>query len=95
MTDLRLGALPWNQYTTWDDLLASGQRADRLDFDTLWTWDHLYPIFGSSDGPILEGWLTLAAWAASTENVRLGLMVGANTFRNPALVAKMARKSVV
>lgn len=90
MTDLRLGALLWNQYTTWDDLLAAGQRADRLGFDTLWTWDHLYPIVGSSDGPILEGWLTLAAWAASTENVRLGLMVGANPFRNPALVAKMA-----
>ena len=90
MTDLRLGALCWNQYTTWDDLLAAGRRADRLGFDDLWTWDHLYPIVGSSNGPILEGWLTLAAWAASTERVRLGLMVGANPFRNPALVAKMA-----
>lgn len=90
MTDLRLGALLWNQYTTWDDLLVAGQRADRLGYDTLWTWDHLYPIVGSSDGPILEGWLTLAAWAASTERIRLGLMVGANPFRNPALVAKMA-----
>ena len=57
---------------------------------TLWTWDHLYPIVGSDDGPIFEGWLTLAAWAQATERVRIGLMVGANTFREPALTAKMA-----
>jgi alkanesulfonate monooxygenase SsuD/methylene tetrahydromethanopterin reductase-like flavin-dependent oxidoreductase (luciferase family) len=90
VTDVRLGALCWNQYTTWPDLLAAGQRADRLGFDSLWTWDHLYPIVGSDDGPIFEGWLTLAAWAQATEHVRIGLMVGANTIREPALTAKMA-----
>ena len=89
-TSIRLGALCWNQYTTWPALLEAGQRADRLGFDTLWTWDHLYPIIGSPDGPIFEGWLTLAAWAQATERVRIGLMVGANTFREPALTAKMA-----
>jgi alkanesulfonate monooxygenase SsuD/methylene tetrahydromethanopterin reductase-like flavin-dependent oxidoreductase (luciferase family) len=90
VSDVRLGALCWNQYTTWPALLEAGRRADRLGFDTLWTWDHLYPIVGSSDGPILEGWLTLAAWAQATERIRIGLMVGANTFREPALTAKMA-----
>jgi alkanesulfonate monooxygenase SsuD/methylene tetrahydromethanopterin reductase-like flavin-dependent oxidoreductase (luciferase family) len=90
VTDVRLGALCWNQYTTWPDLLAAGQRADRLGYDSLWTWDHLYPIVGSDDGPIFEGWLTLAAWAQATEHVRIGLMVGANTIREPALTAKMA-----
>ena len=44
MSDVKLGALCWNQYTDWPSLLAAGQRADRLGFDTLWTWDHLYPI---------------------------------------------------
>jgi alkanesulfonate monooxygenase SsuD/methylene tetrahydromethanopterin reductase-like flavin-dependent oxidoreductase (luciferase family) len=87
---IKLGALSWNQYTAWDDLREAGIRADRLGYDSIWTWDHLYPIVGSPDGPILEGWLTLAAWAEATENARIGLMVGANTFRNPALVAKMA-----
>ena len=87
---LRLGAHPWNQYTDWPSLRAAGVRADQLGYDSLWTWDHLYPIVGSDDGPILEGWLTLAAWAKATSRVTLGLMVGANTFRNPALVAKMA-----
>lgn len=87
---VKLGALAWNQYTTWPDLREAGVRADRLGFDSLWTWDHLYPIVGSHEGPIFEGWLTLTAWAETTERATLGLMVGANTFRNPALVAKMA-----
>ncbi|HET7030501.1 MAG TPA: LLM class flavin-dependent oxidoreductase [Candidatus Limnocylindrales bacterium] len=90
MPDLRLGALCWNQYTAWPELLGAGRRAERLGYHSLWTWDHLYPIVGSSDGPIHEGWLTLAAWAQATERIRIGLMVGANTFRQPALTAKMA-----
>lgn len=90
MTEVKIGALCWNQYTDWPSLLRAGIRADELGFDTLWTWDHLYPIVGSPDGPILEGWMTLAAWAQATERVRIGLMVGANTFREPTLTAKMA-----
>ena len=87
---VKIGALAWNQYTPWSDLREAGIRADRLGFDSIWTWDHLYPIVGSHEGPILEGWLTLAAWAERTEHAQIGLMVGANTFRNPAFVAKMA-----
>ena len=90
MSDVKLGALCWNQYTDWPSLLAAGQRADRLGYDTLWTWDHLYPIQGSSSGPMFEAWLTLAAWAQATERIRIGLMVGANPFREPSLTAKMA-----
>ena len=89
-SNVRIGALCWNQYTDWPSLLEAGRRADRLGYDTLWTWDHLYPIVGDARGPILEGWLTLAGWAMATERIRIGLNVGANTFRNPALVAKMA-----
>lgn len=87
---VKLGLLAWNQYTDWPALREAGVRADRLGFDSLWTWDHLYPIVGSHEGPMFEGWLTLAAWAEATSNVSLGLMVGANTFRNPALVVKLA-----
>lgn len=87
---IRFGALCWNQYTDWPALLEAGVRADRLGYDTLWTWDHLYPIVGDPHGPNYEGWLTLTAWAARTEHVRIGLMVGANPYREPSLVAKMA-----
>ncbi len=90
MGKIKLGALCWNQHTEWAALLAAGIRADRLGYDTLWCWDHLYPIVGEPRGPIFEGWLTNAAWAQPTGRVRIGLMVGANTFRNPAHVAKMA-----
>ena len=91
-TPLRLGALCWNQHTDWPSLLAAGRRADRLGYDTLWTWDHLYPIVGSSHGPILEPWLVITAWAQATERVRIGLMVGANTFREPDLMAREGRR---
>ena len=90
MTNVRLGALCWNQYTDWPNLLEAGRRADRLGYDSLWTWDHVYPIVGSHEGPMFEGWLTITAWALATERVRIGLMVVANTFQNPALTAKMA-----
>lgn len=84
----RLGVLIWNQYTDWPSFRDIGAKADRLGYDNLWTWDHLYPIVGSPEGPILEGYMALAGWAGVTERATLGLMVGANTFRNPALVVK-------
>jgi F420-dependent oxidoreductase-like protein len=87
---VKFGLLCWNQYTSWTDLRAAGIRADELGYDDIFTWDHLYPIVGSSDGPMLEAWMVLSAWAEATSRARIGLMVGANTFRNPALVAKMA-----
>ena len=90
MTDLKLGILPWSQATSWSDLLAYAKRADSLGYDHLWTWDHLYAIFGDPYQSIFEGWTTLAAWAMATEHSRLGLLVGANTFRNPGLTAKTA-----
>lgn len=90
LTDIKFGALCWNQYTDWPSLLQAGVRADTLGYDTLWTWDHLYPIIGDSHGPIFEGWLTITGWAMATRRVRIGLMVGANTFREPTLTAKMA-----
>jgi F420-dependent oxidoreductase-like protein len=89
-TDFKLGLLIWPQYTDWQSLQQAAARADDLGFDSIWTWDHLYPIVGDWRGPIFEGYLTLAGWASVTRRARLGLMVGANTFRNPALVVKMA-----
>jgi alkanesulfonate monooxygenase SsuD/methylene tetrahydromethanopterin reductase-like flavin-dependent oxidoreductase (luciferase family) len=90
MTDLKLGILLWSQAATWDEYLEGARLVDRLGYEHLWTWDHLYAIVGATDQPILEGWSMLAAWAMATERTRLGLLVGANTFRNPGVVAKTA-----
>ncbi len=85
----RLGILLWSQATDWESFERSAIRIDELGYDHLWTWDHLYAIFGDPHQPIFEGYATLAAWAKVTTRTRLGLLVGANTFRNPGLVAKL------
>lgn len=88
MTDFRFGIMLAPQATTWPAMLAAAKRVDRLGYDHLWTWDHLHAILGDPRLPIFEGYTILAAWAAATERVRLGLLVGANPFRNPGVVAK-------
>lgn len=88
-TPSTLGILLWNQASDWPAYEAAARRVDALGYDSLWAWDHLYAIFGDPYQPIFEGYTTLAAWAKVTTNVRLGLLVGANTFRNPGVVAKM------
>lgn len=85
-----IGLNLWPQDGTWAELREAALTADRLGIDSLWTWDHLYAIEGEHDRPIFEGWTTIAAWAALTERIELGLLVGANTFRNPGLTAKAA-----
>jgi alkanesulfonate monooxygenase SsuD/methylene tetrahydromethanopterin reductase-like flavin-dependent oxidoreductase (luciferase family) len=88
--DVKMGVLLWNQATGWAEYEDAARRVDQLGYDHLWAWDHLYAIFGDPYQPIFEGWMTLAAWAKVTQRTRLGLLVGANTFRNPGLVAKLA-----
>jgi alkanesulfonate monooxygenase SsuD/methylene tetrahydromethanopterin reductase-like flavin-dependent oxidoreductase (luciferase family) len=90
MTDLKLGILLWNQATDWPPYAATVRRLDELGYDHLWSWDHLYAIFGDPYQPIFEGWTSLVAAAGLTRRLRLGLLVGANTFRNPGLQAKLA-----
>lgn len=88
--ETRLGILLWSQATDWDDFERAAIRIDELGYEHLWTWDHLYAIFGDPYQPIFEGYAALAAWAKVTHRARLGLLVGANTFRNPGLTTKLA-----
>ena len=90
MTDLKTGIALWSQSAGWPEMLDAAKQIDRLGYDHLWTWDHLYSIFGDPYQPIFEGWAALSAWAIGTERTRLGLLVGANTLRNPGLTAKIA-----
>ena len=86
----RFGLQLWSQSTDWPGFRDAALRAERHGWDSVWTWDHLLAIFGPWEQPILEGWMALAALGPLTERIRLGLMVGANTFRNPGLTAKLA-----
>jgi len=87
---VRFGAQLWSQATSWPDFRDAALAAEAAGWDSVWTWDHLLAIFGPWEQPILEGWLAMAALGPITHRVRLGLMVGANTFRNPGLTAKVA-----
>jgi alkanesulfonate monooxygenase SsuD/methylene tetrahydromethanopterin reductase-like flavin-dependent oxidoreductase (luciferase family) len=90
MSPVKFGILLWNQATSWPDYATAVRRVDELGYEHLWAWDHLYAIFGDPYQPIFEGWSSLVAAAGMTKRARLGLLVGANTFRNPGLVAKTA-----
>jgi alkanesulfonate monooxygenase SsuD/methylene tetrahydromethanopterin reductase-like flavin-dependent oxidoreductase (luciferase family) len=87
---VKIGALLWPQTSSWPAFRDAAVRADGLGYDSLWTWDHLMAIVGPWEQPILEGWSALAAIGPLTSHATLGLMVGANTFRNPGLTAKLA-----
>jgi len=87
---IRIGAAFWVQRTDWPSLREAVVAAEAAGADDLWIDDHLLTDEGDADDPKLEGWSTLAAVAASTTRPRLGLLVAANTFRNPGLTAKLA-----
>jgi alkanesulfonate monooxygenase SsuD/methylene tetrahydromethanopterin reductase-like flavin-dependent oxidoreductase (luciferase family) len=89
---MKFGAQLWSQQTTWPEWRDAALAAEEAGWDSIWTWDHLLAIFGPWEQPIFEGWSLLTAVGAVTSKVRLGLMVGANTFRNPGLLAKIARR---
>jgi F420-dependent oxidoreductase-like protein len=87
---IRIGAAFWMQRTDWPTLRDAVVAAERSGADSLWVDDHLLCDEGDPDHPKLEGWATLAALAAVTSRARIGLLVAANTFRNPGLTAKLA-----
>jgi F420-dependent oxidoreductase-like protein len=87
---IRIGATFWIQRTDWPSLRDAVVAAERSGADSLWVDDHLLCDEGDANDAKLEGWTTLAALAASTTRARIGLLVAANTFRNPGLTAKLA-----
>jgi len=86
---VRLGVLLVAE-TPWPQLLGLARHAEATGWDSIWYSDHFMPPAGDLSAPIGEAWTTLAGLAAVVPRVRLGHLVGCNTYRHPSLVAKMA-----
>jgi len=88
--DLRFGLFLSQASRAWDEVLEDFLLAEELGFDHAWLVDHLVDTDGGPDDGCLEGWTLLAAIAARTSRIRLGVLVSSNTFRHPALLLKQA-----
>jgi F420-dependent oxidoreductase-like protein len=87
---LSFGVKTAPQLTTYDDMLRVWREADAIpEIEHAWLFDHFMPLGPDPTGPCLEGWSTLAAFAALTERLRVGLMVTGNTYRHPTVLANI------